>query len=87
MLLLVDTYGNNVGLVEENVRCHKGGVGEQTCVYVLRVLLTLILELCHSGKLAEHGIAIQHPAQLCVCGNVGLHEECILFFIKTARVS
>ena len=49
------------------------------------MLLALILELSHTGELAEHCIAIEHPAKLRVCGHVGLNEECILFWIKTAR--
>ena len=48
MLLLINTYGNNVCLVEKNICCHKSGVGEETCVDVCAVLLALVLELCHT---------------------------------------
>ena len=82
MLALVKSYGHNVCLVEENIRCHKCGVGEKTCIDVLCVLLALVLELCHSGKLTEHGIAVKNPAKLCVCRNVGLNEKSVLLFIN-----
>ena len=84
MLSLVVANGNNVCLVEENVRRHKGGVCEETCVNIFRMLLALILKLCHSGKLTEHGVAVKHPTKLCMRRNVGLYKECIFLFIETA---
>jgi hypothetical protein len=84
VLSLVNAYGHNVGLVEQNVCRHKSGVGEKTCIDVLRVLLALVLKLCHTGELAKHGVAIQHPAELCVRRHVGLNEKGVLLGVKAA---
>ena len=41
----------------------------------LAALGGLVLELGHPAGLAEAGQALQHPGQLGVLGDVGLHEE------------
>jgi hypothetical protein len=48
------------------------------------MLCALVLELSHTGELAEHGKAVEHPSKLGVGGDVGLNVECVLFGVKTA---
>ena len=57
---------------------------EQTGVDIIGVLGALVFELRHTGQLAEHGIAIENPAQLGVSGNVALYEQHVLFGIQAA---
>ena len=84
MLLLVSAHGDEIRLVEEDIRRHQGGIGEEASVDVVRVLGRLVLELGHAGELAEHGVAVQHPAKLSVGGNVGLDEEDVLLRVQAA---
>ena len=44
----------------------------------------LVLELCHTRKLAEHGEAVEHPSHFGVRRNVRLNVEGVFFGIKTA---
>ena len=85
VLLLVNADRNNIGLIEKNVCRHEYGVGEKTCVDVVRMLGTLILKLRHAGKLTVHGEAVEDPGKLRVRGHVRLHVERVLFGVKTAR--
>ena len=75
VLALVLPHRDQVGLVEENVGGHEGGVGKQAGVDVVGVGGRLVLELGHAAELAEHGVAVEHPGQLRVLGHVGLDEE------------
>ena len=75
MLLLVAADGDVVRLVEQNVRRHQRGVGEQTAVDILCVLGALVLELRHARELTEHGVAVEHPGQLRVLGHMGLDKH------------
>ena len=84
MLLLVAADGNVVRLIEQNVRRHQGGVGEQAAVDVLGVFGALVLKLRHTRELAEHGVAVEHPAELGVRGHMALDEERVLFRVETA---
>ena len=84
MLLLVAADGDKVGLVEQDIRGHERGIGEQAGVDIIRIFGRLILELRHAGKLAEHGVAVEHPAELRVRGDVALDEQSVLFRVKTA---
>ena len=84
MLFLVLTHGDVVGLVEQDVGGHEAGIGEEAAVDVVGVFGGLVLELGHTGKLAEHGIAVQHPAQLGVGGDVGLDEDGTLLRVQAA---
>ena len=84
MLLLVAADGDKVGLVEQDIRGHERGIGEQAGVDIIRIFGRLILELRHAGKLAEHGVAVEHPAELRVRGDVALDEKSVLFRVKTA---
>ena len=72
MLLLVLTDGNQIGLVKKDICRHQYGIIVKTCVYVICMLCGFILKLGHTVKLAYHCVAIEHPAQLCVSGNVAL---------------
>ena len=47
------------------------------------MLFGFVLELRHAGQLSEHRVAVQHPAELGVCGNMRLEKECVLFGIQT----
>ena len=84
MLLLVETYGHYVSLIKKDVCRHKCGVGEETCVYILRILRALVLELSHSRELTEHGVAVEYPAELSVLRHVRLYEEGVFLGIKAA---
>ena len=84
VLLLVAAHGDEVGLVQQNIGGHQGGIGEQTAVDVVGILGGFVLELGHAGQFAEHGIAVQHPAQLRVGGDVGLDEQRILLGVQSA---
>ena len=84
MLLLVTADGDIVRLIEQDVRRHQGGVGEQAAVDVLGVFGALVLELRHARELAEHGVAVEHPAKLGVRRHMALDEECVLFRVEAA---
>ena len=84
MLFLVCAYGDKVCLIKKNISRHKCRVCKQTCVDVVCVLCGFILELCHTGKLAELCVAVKNPCHLCMCGNVALNKENALFGVNTA---
>ena len=84
VLLLVVADGDEVGLVEQDVGRHARGVSEQAAVYVVGVLGALVLELRHAAELAEHGVAVEHPAELRVAGVVALHKERDLVGVEAA---
>ena len=78
MLGLILPHGHEVGIVDEDVRCHQHGVGEQTAVDVVGVLGTLILELGHARQLTKLRVAGQHPGKLGVRGHVALYKQNML---------
>ena len=84
MLLLILAHGHQIGLVQQDIRRHQGGIGEQAAVDVVRVFGRLVLELGHAAQLAEHGVAVQHPAQLRMLVNMALDEQGVLFRVKAA---
>ena len=84
MLRLIHTDRHEVGLVQQNIRRHQRGVGEQTCIDVVRMLGALVLELRHARQLAEHGIAVEHPGKLGMRGHMRLYIKRILLRIETA---
>ena len=47
------------------------------------MLCALVLELRHTGKLAEHGVAVEDPSQLRVSGDVGLNVKRVFLGIET----
>ena len=84
VLLLVLAHRDKIGLVKEDISRHKGRVGEQTGVDIVLVLGGFVLELSHTAELAEHGVAVQHPAQLGVGRDVGLDKNGALLRVQTA---
>ena len=84
VLFLVVPDGDKVRLVEQDIRRHEGGVGEQAAVYIVCVLGALVFELRHAGELSEHGEAVEHPAEFRVRGDVALHEERHLVRVEPA---
>ena len=48
------------------------------------VLGGLVLELGHTAELAEHGVAVQYPAQLGVGRHVGLDEQHVFLRVQAA---
>ena len=84
MLLLVAAHGHQVRLVKQDVRRHQRRVGEKAGVDIVGIFGALILELGHAGKLAEHGVAIQHPTQLGVSRHMGLDEQHVLLRVQAA---
>ena len=49
------------------------------------MLRRLILELRHAAEIAERAETREHPAHLCVCGDVALDKDEALLGIKPAR--
>ena len=84
MLLLVLSHRDHIRLIEQDVRCHQAGIGEEAAVDVLRVFRGLVLELGHAAELAEHGVAVEDPAQLRVLVDVGLDKEGVLLRVQAA---
>ena len=84
MLLLVFAHGDQVRLIDENVRRHQNRIREKTGGDVVRVLLRLHLELRHARKLAELRVAAEHPGKLCVRRNMRLDEHDVLLRVQTA---
>ncbi len=75
VLLLVRAHGDVVRLVQQDVRGHQAGIGEQAGVDVVRVFLGFILELGHAGELPKLGVAVQNPGQLGVLRHLALDEK------------
>ena len=84
MLLLILADGDVVGLIQQNIRRHEGRIGEEAAVYIVGVLCAFVFELGHAAQLAEHGVAVEDPAQLRVLMHVALEEEHVLLRIKPA---
>ena len=74
MLALVVADRNLVGVVEEDVGRHEGGIGEETRRHRF-LLLALLLELRHAAKLAVGRDAADDPCALRVCRHVALEED------------
>ena len=66
------------------IACHQAGVSKQACIDIVGIFGRLILELSHTAQLAEHGVAIQHPTQLCMLVNMALDKQGVLLRIQTA---
>ena len=84
MLLLILAHGHEVGLVEQDIGGHEGGVGKEAGIDIVGVLGGFVLKLGHAGELAEHGVAVQHPCKLAVGRHMGLDKEDALLRVKTA---
>ena len=84
MLFLILAHGHKIGLIQQDIRRHQNGVGEQTGRDVVGMLLRLLLKLRHAAELAELRIAAEHPAQLRVLRHMALDEHDILLRIETA---
>ena len=84
MLFLIYAHRNKVCLIEQDIRCHQRRICEQSCVYVVGVLLGLILELRHSGKFSELCVAVQDPRKLCMSMYMALDKERAFFGINAA---
>ena len=84
MLLLILAHGHEVRTIEQNVRSHQAGIGKQTAIDIFRIFRAFILKLRHSRQLAEHGVALEHPAQLSVLMDVGLNKQRVFLGIETA---
>lgn len=75
MLLLVNSHGHCVRLIQKYIGSHQYGVGKQARVDVFGVLLRFVLKLGHAAELTELGVAGQYPAQLSVSGIVSLNKH------------
>ena len=84
MLCLVGTDGHIVRLIEENIARHQRRVREKPCVDVLGMLCRLVLELRHARKIAKWAETREHPAHLCMRGDVTLDEDEALLGIEAA---
>ena len=85
MLLLILADGHIVCLIEQNVRRHEHGVGEESDVDIVRVLLGFVLELGHSRRLAELGVAVEYPRQLGVGADMALNKHDALLRVEPYR--
>ncbi|MNP63192.1 hypothetical protein D3C76_1585600 [compost metagenome] len=74
MLLLILPYGNKIGVVQQNIRCHQRRVHEQAGADGF-LAGGLVLELSHPLQLPHVGQSRHEPAQLCVSLDMGLHED------------
>ena len=84
MLLLVLAHGDEVRLIQQDVRRHEGGVGEEAAVYIVGVFRALVLELGHAAQLPEHGVAVEDPAELGMLVHMALQEEGVLLRVEAA---
>ena len=76
MLTLILTHGDSLRAVQKDVRGHQNRIREQADTGVVAALLGgLVLELRHTAGFTETGDAVQDPRQLCVLGNLTLHEQ------------
>ena len=84
VLFLVLTHGHIVRLVQQNIRCHQAGVSKKAAIDIVGIFSGLVLKLGHAAQLTEHGIAVQHPAQLRVLTDMALDKQGVLLRVKTA---
>ena len=84
VLALVLSHRDKIGLVQQNVGSHKGGVGKQPGVDVVGIPGRLILELGHPAQFPKLGVAVKDPGPLGVVGVVALDKEDALFRVQTA---
>jgi len=84
VLLLILADGDIVGLIQQDVRRHKGGIRKQAAIDVVGMLGGFVFELGHAGKLAEHGVAVQDPAQLSVLMHMALDEQSVFLRVEAA---
>ena len=84
MLLLVLAHGHKVRLIQQDIRRHQGRIGEEAPVDVVGVLGALVLELGHAAQLAEHGVAVENPAQLRVLVDMALDKQGVLLRVQAA---
>lgn len=82
VLFLIVAHRHKIGLIEQNVRRHQRGIGEQAHVDVFRVLLRLVFELRHARQLAHIGEAVEHPSEFRVRGHMGLEIDQALVRIQ-----
>lgn len=84
VLLLVLAHRNKIRLIQQDIRRHQRGIGKQAAVDIVGIFCTFILELRHAAQLAEHGIAVEHPAEFCVLMHMALDEQHVLLRVQTA---
>ena len=82
VLLLVIADGDEVGLVQEDVRSHKGRIGQQAGRDGVAPLGSLILVLGHAFQFADIGQGDHHPAQECMFRDFRLDEERRFFRVQ-----
>ena len=84
MLLLILAYRHQIRLIQQDIRRHKRRIGKQSAVDIVGIFRAFILELRHAAQLAEHGVAVENPAQLRVLVHMALEKQHIFLRIKTA---
>ena len=85
MLLLILADGHIVCLIEQNIRSHEHGIGEEADIDIVCVLLGFVLELGHSRSLAELGVAVENPRELGVGVDMALDEHDVLIRVESYR--
>ena len=76
------TNRNQIRLIQQDICCHQCGIGKQATVDIFGVLGGLVLKLGHTAQFPKHGIAVQHPAQLCMLVYMGLDKQGILLRVE-----
>ncbi|MPM58534.1 hypothetical protein SDC9_105365 [bioreactor metagenome] len=75
MLFLICADGNELRLIDQDIRRHEYGIGEEPRVDILRVLCALFLKLRHARELAHIGVAHERPGQLRMLRHMALNED------------
>lgn len=85
VLFLVYAHGHEVGAEQQNVRRHEHGIVHEPHVDVVGVPGALVLELGHTGRLADIGVAVENPLQLGVFLDMRLEVKHGFFGVDAAR--
>ena len=57
-LFLVSANRNKIGLIQQDICCHQGRIGEQSSIDIVSVFRGFVLKLGHTGKFAELSVAV-----------------------------
>ena len=85
MLLLVFADGDEVGVVDEDIRRHQHGIIKKAAVEGVFMLAGFILKLGHALEVAERAYAGEYPSQIGVAFYGALQKQIALFGVEAAR--
>ena len=75
VLLLILAHRHFGSTVLKDVGSHEGGVGQQTCVDVVGLFASLLLEGGHTFQLAQVAVHVEIEVQLDGLGHVALYVD------------